>query len=169
MSSFNDYQNMSAYGNGSANPLLFSKPGGVPMSSLDNSVNSLMGIGVNGNTGMFVGDSTPLQFSDAAGQLGAWDSFKQAWGGLPGFSTVKDGQRQLGKFDYGLQAANSLMGAYFGLKGLGQQKAQFNQAKREFDLNYGAGRTAYNNRIDGRAREMASANPNFKDTYQRVA
>lgn len=137
-----------------------STPSFTPDYSLDIS-NFTNGSGIGFNAG---GNSLYSGASGVAGAAkapGTWDSMNL-------FGGVKDGVRDLGKFDYGLAAGSALMNAFMGMKQYGLAKKQFGLQKEFANKNYEASRTDYNNRMDGRAREMAAANPNFQDNYKRI-
>jgi hypothetical protein len=90
-------------------------------------------------------------------KYGVIDQFDQGGTKTPGWGNLA------------LNTGAGLMNAYLGMKQYGLAKKQFDFSKDAWNKNYQAGLTEYNNRIDGRAAEMAAANPNFVDTYKRLA
>lgn|SRR5574337_721176 len=76
----------------------------------------------------------------------SWDRFlgdgkAPGWGGLA------------------LQGTNALVNGFIGMKQYGLAKQQLAEGRRQFDLNYGAQRTAINSQMEDRQRARVAAEP----------
>lgn len=80
------------------------------------------------------------------------------WGNL-------DWDNILGTAPAAIQGISSLANAFIGMKQYGLAKDQFEQSKREFNLNYEANKNLTNSRLEDRQRARVASNPT---AYQSV-
>lgn len=112
---------------------------------------------------MAVGGGTPSTALMGGNQMATPSG--GGWGGMLGSTDTETGIKTDGWGGLALGAAQGLGGAYLGMKQYGLAKDQFDESKRQFNVNFDTQKGLTNSRLEDRQAARVASNPG---AYQSV-